>query len=233
MVRQQDMASAVKARFAQADANREFLVNNPTYGMPNFAAEAGGSKSKSASSGGGGMSGTTSKLFEQAMAKYKPGGSFGKAQEALLARAKKKSLARGYQSAVSAGLGGTSVPDAQGAKFEEEVGAPTRAQLEDTRTQRLNELMMAQAGHSANMEMAQFQAGQNQPNSWGMNSGSAPSYDTPALSRAMQPQKAKIKPVDAGTDAGFRNLPPGGFIRDGYYHPPMSSFTRNVPTLSL
>jgi hypothetical protein len=86
-------------------------------------------------------------LFAEAMKKFQPGGTFGKKEEAMLARAKKRYLASSAQRMVSAGLSGTTVPMAEEAKFQEEIGEPTRLGLEDVRTSRLNELLMSKAGY--------------------------------------------------------------------------------------
>ena len=87
------------------------------------------------------------KLLNDIIARYKPGGEFGKPEEALLKRAKTKSLAETGQALVSSGLGGTTIGAGAGRKWEEEVGMPSRLQLEDIRSQRLTGAMGAKAGY--------------------------------------------------------------------------------------
>ena len=90
--------------------------------------------------------GEITNLLDQIIQRYKIGGEFGKAELALLNRAKKKSLASTMQGMVSAGLAGTTVPSGAGKKWEEEIGMPSRLRLEDIRTERLTGAMGAKAG---------------------------------------------------------------------------------------
>jgi len=87
------------------------------------------------------------KLLDQIIERYKPGGAFGKPEEALLQRAKTKSLAETAQGLVSSGLSGTTAGIGAGQKWEEEIGMPARLKLEDIRAQRLAEAMAAKAGY--------------------------------------------------------------------------------------
>ncbi len=86
-------------------------------------------------------------LLDKIIARYKPGGEFGKAELALLERAKTKSLASTAQGLVSAGLAGTTAGVGAGRKWEEEIGMPSRLRLEDIRTERLTQAMGAKAGY--------------------------------------------------------------------------------------
>lgn len=86
-------------------------------------------------------------LLDKIIARYKPGGEFGKPEEALLRRGKERSLAGTAQRLVSAGLAGTTAGAGAGRLWEEEVGMPTRLRLEDVRSQRLTEAMGAKAGY--------------------------------------------------------------------------------------
>ena len=184
-------------------------------------------------------------LFEEAMKRYQPGGQFGKRELALLGRAKKKALARGYQSAVSAGLGGTSVPEAMGAKFQEEIGEPTRLGLEDVRTQRLNELMMAKAGYLGGVgtggktTMTATTAGGGGGGGGGYGGGVfgrvEPTGSWAGLQQTSPGWGAPTRtPAPATTYRGAgANLPEGGRIIGNIYYPPQSRFTRNIPTLNL
>lgn len=96
-------------------------------------------------------------LLDQIISRYKPGGGFGVPEEALLKRAKVKSLAGTAQQQVTSGLAGTTVGMGSGRLWEEEVGMPARLQLEDTRTQRLMEAMGAKAGYLEHEEASTLQ----------------------------------------------------------------------------
>lgn len=179
-------------------------------------------------------------IFTEAMKRYQPGGQFGKRELALLGRAKKKALARGYQSAVTAGLAGTSVPEAMGAKFQEEVGEPTRLGLEDIRSQRLTDIMMAKAGYLGGLG----RGGTTTVSQFGGGGGTMiPQFgggggDIIGRVEPYAPTRAPIQPATQpalqspaiGPDVGRRNLPPGSFIRGDYYYP---TSTRSVPQLAL
>lgn len=90
--------------------------------------------------------GEITSMLDKIIARYKPGGEFGKAELALLKRARTKSLATTAQGLVSAGLAGTTAGVSAGRKWEEEVGMPSRLRLEDIRTERLTQAMGAKAG---------------------------------------------------------------------------------------
>jgi len=126
------------------------------------------------SSGGatGGMSAKALAAIQRAKAYYAPGGGFGKGVEAGLERGRTKAMASGMQSLVGAGLAGTTMAGGLGKKFEEEVAAPTRLNVEEQRAQALSGIEMGQAGmmqgaaessasRALQMYMADLQAGQN------------------------------------------------------------------------
>jgi len=98
-----------------------------------------------------------SKLLDEIIQRYRPGGEFGKAELALLGRAKKKSLAETAQGLVSAGLSGTTAGVGAGKKWEEEIGMPAKLKLEDIRSGRLSEALGAKAGFLGKMALAQQQ----------------------------------------------------------------------------
>lgn len=193
-------------------------------------------------------------LFAEAIKKYQPGGEFGKAETAMLAAAKKKFMASGAQSMVSAGLSGTSVPESMHAKFEESVGTPTRLGLEDTRTSRLSEMLMSKAGYLGGIQQQQTAADQRMSElrasllsqgsgggGGGVVSGGADSTGRAEISPTdigaiLAARKAKDAAARAQIDApgfGAAQIPTGGTVKSGYYYPPTSSYTRNVPTLNL
>ncbi|GAG73195.1 unnamed protein product [marine sediment metagenome] len=87
----------------------------------------------------------TRAIFEKALARYRPGGEYGKGVETALERGRTKALATGMQSLVSAGLAGTTMAAGLGKRYEEEVGIPTRARVEETRAERMSAIEMAVA----------------------------------------------------------------------------------------
>lgn len=92
-----------------------------------------------------GVSSAASSAMQRAIAYYQEGGGYGKGTEAALERGRTKALASGAQGLISAGLGGTTMMAGLGKKFEEEVGMPTRARVEETRAQALSGLEMTKA----------------------------------------------------------------------------------------
>jgi hypothetical protein len=179
-------------------------------------------------------------LFTQAMERFKPGGEFGKRELSLLARAKKKHMASSAQRMVSAGLGGTTVPMAEEARFEEERGDPLRAGFEETRTSRLNELLMAQAGYLGGLGGRKTTTTAYGGGGAGMGYGGAapvPQDPSTLASQRMIASWGQPRPQTAAPavdpNLGRRQLPAGGRIMSGTYYPPVSRFSRNVPSLNL
>ena len=86
-----------------------------------------------------------SAAFEKALSYYRPGGGYAKGVEASLVRGEKKSTASGMQSLVSSGLAGTTMAAGLGKKYQEEVAAPTRARVEETRVGQMSSIEMALA----------------------------------------------------------------------------------------
>ncbi|MHA2068087.1 MAG: hypothetical protein ACXABY_27315 [Candidatus Thorarchaeota archaeon] len=84
--------------------------------------------------------------YEQVESFFAPGGTFGKGFEEQIERAKRKDVAGGMQSLVSAGLAPTTQAAGLGKKFEEEVGMPARLKLEDMRLGRYAESLRGTAG---------------------------------------------------------------------------------------
>lgn len=95
--------------------------------------------------GGRGVNPAASSAIQKALAYYAEGGGYGKGTEAALERGRTKAVTSGAQSLVSAGLAGTTMMAGLGKKFEEEVGMPTRARVEETRAQAMSSLEMAKA----------------------------------------------------------------------------------------
>ena len=84
--------------------------------------------------------------YDKIIEQYLPGGAFGQGFEAQLERARTKSTAQGMQALVSSGLASTTEAATLGKRFEEEVGAPARQQMEDIRYERLASARAGKAG---------------------------------------------------------------------------------------
>ena len=72
---------------------------------------------------------------------FRAGGAYGEGVEAMIGRGKKRAVAGGMQSLVSAGLAGTTRPMQLEQTYEEEIGMPTRMRAEDVRTERLGGIL--------------------------------------------------------------------------------------------
>ena len=90
-------------------------------------------------------------ILNKLIAQYEAG-TFGKGEEALLGRAKKKSLASTSQSLVSSGLANTTMGAGAGQKWEEEVGMPSRLTLERQRMTGMSAALAAKAGYLQSSE---------------------------------------------------------------------------------
>ncbi len=77
---------------------------------------------------------------------YAPGGAYSKGLDAQLARGSKKAVAGGTQALVSSGLASTSMGAGLAKQYEEEVGAPARADLESRRVSAMAGLYSQEAG---------------------------------------------------------------------------------------
>lgn len=85
-------------------------------------------------------------LLDQVVSTYAPGGSYMQGQEAMLERTKKQTLAQGTQGLISSGLYGSTMTAGLPGRFEEEIGVPTRARLEDIRTDAYTKALSGKAG---------------------------------------------------------------------------------------
>jgi len=102
-------------------------------------------------------------ILNAARQRFAKGGAFAGGALAELERTKKKMLAAGQQSLVSSGLAGSTVAAGLASKFEEEIGAPQRARIEEARTARQTDIDLALAQLSARAEEgAKERAGQIQ-----------------------------------------------------------------------
>ena len=92
------------------------------------------------------------KILDDIIKVYSPGGAYGQGTEAMLGRQKTKDLASASQSLVSSGLSNTTQAAGLGKKWEEEVGMPTRAKLEDVRYGALTSAMGQKVGFLSSIE---------------------------------------------------------------------------------
>lgn len=91
-------------------------------------------------------------ILDEIIGMYRPGGAFGQGTEAMLERSKTKDIASAQQSLVSSGLFNTTQTAGLGKKWEEEVGMPTRAKLEDVRYGQLGSALGQKAGFVERIE---------------------------------------------------------------------------------
>jgi len=96
-----------------------------------------------------------SEILDKIIAKYQPGGGFGKSELALLKRGKTKAMAGVGQQLVRSGLAGTTAGAGASQRWEEEIGMPARLELEDIRTQRLVQALLAKAGFQERAQEAE------------------------------------------------------------------------------
>lgn len=140
-------------------ASRTPLLGPPTRSMQPFTrtfqtpAQKRAAMRGPAAPAAGGINAATLAAIQRAKAQYAPGGGFGRGVEAGIERGRVKAMATGMQSLVGAGLAGTTMAGTLGKRYEEEVGVPARARVEEQRAQALSGIEMAQAGMG-------FQAGQ-------------------------------------------------------------------------
>ncbi len=95
---------------------------------------------------------TIEAIFDEIIARYGPGGAFGKGAEAALEQQKAGAVAAGTQGLISAGLYGTEVGGGLGRAWEAEVGAPARLRLEDIKMERLSQAQLGKAGFQERIE---------------------------------------------------------------------------------
>ena len=95
---------------------------------------------------GGGLTTAARSAFGQAIDQFKPGGGYMQGIEAGLDRGRTKAVASGMSGLVSAGMSNTTQAGGLGKRYEEEIGAPTRAGAETQRMQNLAGLYAALGG---------------------------------------------------------------------------------------
>ncbi len=85
-------------------------------------------------------------IYEGVQETYKPGGAFGKGQLAQLERGRGRALAGAEQGLVSSGLYGTTLTAGLPKKWEEEVGVPSRLDIEERRMSAYAQAKLGTAG---------------------------------------------------------------------------------------
>jgi len=85
-------------------------------------------------------------IYDETIDRYQPGGSFEKKFLQQLGKQKERYIGQETQDLVSSGLFNTTSKAAIGGKFEEQIGAPSRLDLEDIQMQRLTAAQMGKAG---------------------------------------------------------------------------------------
>jgi hypothetical protein len=91
-------------------------------------------------------------LYDDIIAQFSPGGSFGKGVESQLAESKKSSMSEGTQALVNSGFANSTMMANLGTTWEKKVGNQARLNLEDMRTEKL---ASAKAGKASMIERVQ------------------------------------------------------------------------------
>jgi len=131
--RQRNAARTQAARSA-ALSRQNFRQQAALTRLSNAAAPA------AAPTTGDGLTDAARSAYGKAIDQYAPGGGFMKGIEAGIERGGTRAVASGMQGLVSAGMANTTQAGGLGKRYEEEVGAPTRAGAETTRMQSLASL---------------------------------------------------------------------------------------------
>jgi len=137
-----DAASRAQGYASAASDPSSGMYEGPRYVTQNTAPV----RYASGGSGGGGLTTTARTAFGQAIDQFKPGGGYMKGIEAGLDRGRTKAVASGMSGLVSAGMSNTTQAGGLGKRYEEEIGAPTRAGAETQRMQNLASLYAALGG---------------------------------------------------------------------------------------
>ena len=91
-------------------------------------------------------------IFDEIIARYKPGGTFGKSYLQQLGEQKVRDIGAGTQSLISSGMYGTTTTAGLPGKWEAEVGAPARLKLEDIQMERLSSAQLGKASFLERIE---------------------------------------------------------------------------------
>lgn len=118
-------------------------------------------------------------IYDEIIARYRPGGSFGKGYLAQLETQKVQDVGKATQQQISSGLAGTTVTSGLGSAWEANVGQPARLKLEDIQMERLSGAQANKAGLIERVEnpspdyglLAQLAAAQGQGGGGGSGGG--------------------------------------------------------------
>ena len=158
--------------------------------------------------GGGGLTPEARSAYGSAIDQYAPGGGYMKGIEAGLGRGRTKALASGMQNLVSAGMSNVTTAGGLGKKFEEEVGAPTRAMAESERSRNLANIYASMGG----AEQSAFESGANRRVSLTQTAMSQmPRAQTPQVTRTPNPyiRQPMSGGGGGGGGGGYQALLPG------------------------
>jgi len=104
--------------------------------------KAAGAEARSANEA---RQGRIESIFDEVIARYGPGGSFGKSYLQQLGAQKTRDVGAETQGMISSGLYGTTTTAGIPGKWEAEVGAPARLKLEDLMMERLSSAQLGKA----------------------------------------------------------------------------------------
>ena len=85
-------------------------------------------------------------IYDDIIAQYSPGGSFGAGIDAQIEKGANKAVAQGTQQLISSGLYGTTTAANLRKKYEEDVAGAQRLQAEDVKSDRLAQARTQKAG---------------------------------------------------------------------------------------
>lgn len=91
-------------------------------------------------------------IFDEVIARYQPGGTFGKSYLQQLGAQKVRDVGAGTQNLISSGMYGTTTTAGLPTKWEAEVGAPARLKLEDIQMERLSQSQLGKASFLERIE---------------------------------------------------------------------------------
>ena len=148
-------------------------------------------------------------IYDEIIARYRPGGSFGKGYLAQLETQKTQDVGKATQQQISSGLAGTTVTSGLGAAWEANVGQPARLKLEDIQMERLSGAQTQKAGLIERVEtpgpdygmLAQLAQAQGQGGSGGGGGGNFFGVSSRVVDTSPGPY------INSGVDLGFEGDP--------------------------
>ena len=91
-------------------------------------------------------------IYDEVIARYGPGGTFGKSYLQQLESQKVRDVGAGTQNLISSGMYGTTTTAGLPGKWEAETGAPARLKLEDLMMERLSTAQLGKASFLENIQ---------------------------------------------------------------------------------